>query len=219
MNCRSGFFLPVRILSRLFRGKFLHGLTQAFHRGLLGFHGRLAHLRQISDFRSYLSPLYKKEWFVYAKPPFSGPRQVLRYLARYTHRVAISNSRLVSMEGDSVTFTWKDYAHACRQRSLTVSALEFLRRFLLHILPKGFMRIRHYGFLANRHRKEKVELCRRLLAAESEDGKQDAELYERAPTEPSDPRELCPACKRGILVCVSLFSAGEMPSPIIHDTS
>ncbi|MCP3995440.1 MAG: IS91 family transposase [bacterium] len=206
ISCRPGFFLPVRVLSRLFRGKFLHHLRRAFEKGRLSFHGSLEQLRDSSAFRSYLSPLYKKKWVVYAKPPFGSPERVFNYLARYTHRVAISNSRLVSMKAGSVSFTWKDYAHGCRLRVMTLSAVEFLRRFLLHRLPKGFVRIRHYGFLANRHRKKKIELCRELVTVRKPLATQP---FIDEPQTPRDQALQCPQCSRGRLICILTFKPGE----------
>jgi hypothetical protein len=155
--CRPGFFLPVRVLSRLFRGLFLALLRAAFDRGKLSFHGRIAGLADPGEFRRALAAVSGVEWVVYAKPPFGGPRQVLKYLARYTHRVAISNRRLVALDGDEVTFRWKDYARGGEQRVMKLQAVEFIRRFLLHVLPAGFVRIRHYGFLANRVCRAKLE--------------------------------------------------------------
>ena len=163
IGCRPGFFLPVRVLSRLFRRLFLQALAAAFAEGKLEFFGDLERLQDPASFATSLKPCRRIEWVVYAKPPFGGPRQVLAYLSRYTHRVAISNQRLVSLEAGQVTFDWKDYRHPQKTKRLTVAAYEFLRRFLLHVLPPGFQRIRHFGFLANRHRQEKLALCRTLL--------------------------------------------------------
>jgi hypothetical protein len=157
------FFLPVKVLSRVFRGKFLALLKKAFRKGRLQFHGRLAELGSKTEFHALLNQAYGREWVVYTKPPFAGPEQVLRYLSHYTHRVAISNHRIISMEEGCVTFRWKDYAHGNKKRKMTLTACEFLRRFFLHVLPKGFVRIRHFGFLANRQRKALLETCRRLL--------------------------------------------------------
>ena len=162
-SCRPGFFLPVRVLSRLFRGKYLALLRAAFDQGKLTFPGRWAARADATAFAGWLRPLYAKDWVVYAKPPFGGPAQVLKYLARYTHRVAISNQRLLSLEEGRVTFRSKDYADGQRHKTLALSAEEFLRRFVQHVLPKGFVKIRHYGLLANRHREDKLRLCRRLL--------------------------------------------------------
>ena len=148
------------MLSRLFRGKFVAYLKTAFRRKELGFHGELKPLRDQRNFVEWLKRLVGTEWVVYAKPPFGGPQQVLKYLARYTHRVAISNQRLISLEHGRVTFRWKNYARASAPATMTLKAEEFIRRFLLHVLPKGFVKIRHFGFLANRGRRDNVLLCR-----------------------------------------------------------
>jgi Putative transposase/Transposase zinc-binding domain len=161
-SCRPGFFLPVRVLSRLFRGKFLAGLRALFTQGKLTMPERL---REARSFTAWLSPLHTKEWVVYAKPPFGGPEQVLKYLARYTHRVALSNQRLLKLEDGRVTFRYKDYAAGRQEKFLTLSAEEFLRRFVQHVLPKGFMKIRHYGLLASRQRAQRLRLVRGLLLA------------------------------------------------------
>jgi hypothetical protein len=185
---RYPFFLPVKVLSRVFRGKFVEGLTYAFDNGKLLFPGSLKPLLEAKAFHAFLRPLFRKDWVVYSKRPFGGPEHVLHYLARYTHRVAISNHRIVNLADGKVTFRWKDYAHKSKQRLMTVTAHEFLRRFLLHTLPRGFVRIRFYGFLANRRRRELLPLCRRLLAA----GTLTAST---APSEPKPPCAwLCPLC-------------------------
>jgi predicted Zn-ribbon and HTH transcriptional regulator len=162
---RYAFFLPVKVLSRVFRGKFIAGFKRAFHAGELTFPGRMKWLAEPKAFRAFLRSLFRKDWVVYAKRPFGGPEHVLHYLARYTHRVAISNHRIVNFADGNVTFRWKDYAHKSKQRLMTVTADEFLRRFLLHTLPRGFVRIRFCGFLANRRRGELLPVCRRLLQA------------------------------------------------------
>jgi Putative transposase/Transposase zinc-binding domain len=159
----SSFFLPVRVLSKVFRGKFADGLKRLFQARKLGFHGSLRSLADSKQFRNFLRQLFRKDWVVYAKRPFRGPEYVLQYLARYTHRVAISNHRLIAYEDGKVSFRYKDYAHGGKKRKMTVSADEFLRRFLLHVLPRGFVRIRHFGFLANRTRSRLVAICRQLL--------------------------------------------------------
>ena len=164
-SCRPGFFLPVRVLSRVFRGKYLALLRKAFAKGKLAYPGRLAHLADADAFGSWLTYLCHKEWVVYAKPPFGGPEQVLKYLARYTHRVAISNARILNVSDKGVSFGYKDYADGHRSKTMTLSGEEFLRRFVRHVLPRGFVKVRHYGFLANRHRAEKLKLCRLLLVA------------------------------------------------------
>ena len=161
--CRPGFFLPVRVLSRVFRGKFLQRLRQAFDDGRLILPTTLAGLAQPDAFTRWLTPVYRQEWVVYAKPPFGGPEQVLKYLARYTHRVAISNQRLLALEDGQVTFRYKDYAAGQRSKTMTLSAEEFLRRFVQHVLPRGFVKLRHYGLLASRGRNQRLTQCRRLL--------------------------------------------------------
>ncbi len=160
---RYPFFLPVKVLSRVFRGKFVAGLKRAFRKGKLVFPGSLRTLSQEQAFRSFLRPLFRQDWVVYAKRPFGGPQHVLQYLARYTHRVAISNHRLLDFTGGQVTFRWKDYAHGNKKRKMTLTADEFLRRFLLHTLPRSFVRIRSFGFLANRRRAALLPLCQQLL--------------------------------------------------------
>lgn len=157
------FFLPIRVLSKVFRGKFVAGLKRLFRRRKLSFHSSLKSLADSKMFRGFLRQLFRREWVVYAKRPFGGPEHVLHYLARYTHRVAISNHRLIAFQDGQVTFQWKDYAQGNKRRIMTVSADEFLRRFLLHVLPRAFVRIRHFGFLTNRNRAVLVPLCRRLL--------------------------------------------------------
>jgi Putative transposase/Transposase zinc-binding domain len=163
--CKPGFFLPVRVLSRLFRRLFLESLQNAFEAHQLRFFSDLAGLADPTTFSAHLAELKRIEWVVFAKPPFGGPQQVLAYLGRYTHRVAIANSRLVSLDQGKVSFRWKDYRHHDKAKLMTLSADEFIRRFLLHALPDGFHRIRHYGLLANGHRVAKLARCRLLLAA------------------------------------------------------
>jgi len=187
---RYPFFLPVKVLSRVFRGKFVAGLKRAFQRGELCLPGGLKPLAQDKAFRAFLRSLFRQDWVVYAKPPFGGPEHVLQYLARYTHRVAISNHRIVDFSAGKVTFLWKDYAHGSKRRRMTLTAEEFLRRFLLHTLPRGFIRIRFFGFLANRRRAALLPLCQQLL---------DANPRSRSPTPPaasagSPPLWICPHC-------------------------
>ena len=164
--CKSGFFLPVRVLSRLFRRLFLAKLSAAHHAGYLQFFGQHQNLAEARDFANYLAPLRQTDWVVYAKRPFAGPESVLAYLSRYTHRVAISNSRLIACDERGVTFKWKDYRAKPRDRykTLTLATGEFIRRFLIHVLPTGFHRIRHYGFLANHSRVKQVQRLRELLS-------------------------------------------------------
>jgi hypothetical protein len=163
ISSRSHFFLPVKVLSRVFRGKFVAGLKRAFRRKKLAFHGACLPLSNEKAFAQFLRTLFRQDWVVYSKPPFGGAKYVLQYLARYTHRVAISNHRISDMTDTHVTFRWKDYAHHNRRRVMTLGHEEFLRRFLLHVLPKGFPRIRYFGFLANRRRGQLLPLCRALL--------------------------------------------------------
>lgn len=167
ISCRPGFLFPVRVMGQLFRGHFLAELKAAFARGELSFYGSIAALADAAAFHRYLKPLYKSSWVVYSKPPFGGPACVIKYLARYTHRVAISNHRLLAASNGKVSFAYKDYADKSKRKVMTIDAAEFLRRFLLHILPKRFQRIRHYGLFANRHRKQRLETCRRHLASDS----------------------------------------------------
>jgi hypothetical protein len=205
--CRPGFFLPVRVLSRLFRGKFLAGLQAAYARGRVGCHGKLATLADATAFAAWLAPLYAQDWVVYAKAPFGGPEQVLKYLARYTHRVAISNARLLSLDDDGVTFRYKDYADDRRTKQMTLSAAEFLRRFLQHVLPSGLVKIRHYGLLANRYREANLRVCRALLLVvaaalvSARDG--DGEVVCSLP---------CPSCGGGVWQVVA-----RVPRPTVAD--
>jgi hypothetical protein len=218
---RPGFFLPVRVLARLFRGKLLNQLRRVHANGDLAFHGALAPLANRAAFQTYLAPLYETDWVVYSKPPFGGPAQVLKYLSRYTHRVAISNRRLVDMKDGRVSFLWRDYAHGSRRKLMTLGATEFIRRFLLHILPKGFVRIRHYGFLANRTRKQNLAVCRELLGAQAptKSAQPDGTHIE----ERSQPSILCPVCRLGTMITVLAFEAGELApcqgATAIDDTS
>jgi hypothetical protein len=191
------FFLPVHALSRLFRGKFVAGLKQLVAEGKLHFRGSQQHLAAPGGFSSFLRQLHQQGWVVYAKPPFGGAEHVLNYLARYTHRVAISNHRLVAFENDRVSFRWRDYAHGGKKKVMTVSAREFLRRFLLHVLPGGLVRIRHFGLFANRRRSAGLERCRSLLGlAECAD-----------PPEPPSLR--CPTCS-GIMLIVEQLTCGQL---------
>jgi hypothetical protein len=186
--CRPGFFLPVRVLSRVFRGQFVAGLRAALDAGKLQRPAALA--EPVAQARWYAS-LYAKDWVVYAKRPFGGPERVLKYLARYTHRVAISNSRLLELRAGRVTFRYKDYADAQRQKTMTLDADEFLRRFVQHVLPKGFVKIRHYGLLANAQREARLALCRRLLLVANVVAS--VPRADSAAIAPAQPRS-CPQC-------------------------
>jgi hypothetical protein len=202
IGCRkSSFFLPVRLLSRRFRTSFLRSLKRAFRQGNLHFSGELQSLAEPATFAELCQNAAAVDWVVHVKPPFGGPRRVLKYLARYTHRVAISNHRLRALENGRVSFEWKDYAHRSQTKLMTLDAVEFLRRFLLHVLPTGLVRIRQFGFLANRFRKHKLELCRALLAARCPSAHADtgsAELLQ-------DPQR-CPICRLGRLLVIELLA-------------
>lgn len=219
--CKPGFFLPVRVLSLLFRRLFLERLQNAFDAGKLRFFTTLEHLRDRREFARYLEPVSKSKWVVYAKRPFAGPEQVLDYVGRYTHRVAISNNRLLDIEAGQVSFRYKDYRNQSQQKTMTISAEEFIRRFLLHVLPHSFHRIRYYGIQGNRYRKEKLNLCRQLLGM----------AIPEVPTEPSESQDfrdlheeltgtslrICPVCRRGHMVLIDMLAASR--SPAIKDTS
>ena len=202
----SKFLLPLSVLKTVFRGKFIDGLKDAFRQQRLTLAGQIQHLNRPKCFAAFIRKLHQHEWVVYAKPPFGGPEQVLRYLGRYTHRVAISNHRLLSFDGNQVTFRWRDYAHGNKQRTMTLAAIEFIRRFLMHVLPKGFVRIRHFGFMANYQRSASLELCRQLLGMTPA-------APETEMTAPSSVR-LCPAC-RGPLIVIERLTAAQIAWPLI----
>ena len=209
--CRPHFFLPVKVLSRRFRRLFLDALEQAARRGTLTLTGRCQGLAAPPAWQRFLGALRSTEWIVYAKEPLRTPQHVLKYLARYTHRVAISNQRLLTLENGQVTFRYKDYQRGHRLRTLTLDAVEFLRRFMLHILPRGFQRIRHFGFLANRIRQSKLTHCRTLVRQQA--GVPPAMRVEaKAPPEQEDRGGVCPACQRGRLVWVETLH----PLPAVY---
>ena len=195
------FFLPVKVLSRVFRGKFVAGLRRAFRKNKLVFFGACRSLAQEKAFSAFLRTLFREDWVVYAKRPFGGPEHVLHYLARYTHRVAISNHRLVDVTDANVTFRWKDYAHHNQRRTMTLTHEEFLRRFLQHVLPKGFPRIRYFGFLANRRRSALLPLCRTLLAVQPPPA---SETLTATPI-----LSLCPRCQ-GPMRIIERLTADEL---------
>ena len=210
---RDRFFLPVQVLRRVFRGKFVAALREVFAAGQLGFYGDLKLLAEAKAFASFLRPLFRHNWVVYCKPPFGGPEQVLRYLGRYTHRVAISNHRLVSLEGRQVTFRWRDSAHGNQQRLMTLAVEEFLRRFLLHVLPPGFVRIRHFGFLAHRRRAALLPLCFQFLGRPADllpvPEPQPGEKEGGSTHPPSTSTWSCPLCG-GPMIILERLSAAEM---------
>jgi hypothetical protein len=224
VSCRPGFFLPVRVLSSLFRRLFLESLERAFDAGKLQFFSSLELLRKRPAFTRHLASLKERDWVVYAKAPFAGPEQVLDYVGRYTHRVAISNNRLLDIDNDQVRFKWKDYRGGDRVKTMALTAEEFIRRFLLHVLPDGFRRIRYYGFLGNRHREEKLAVCRRLL------GMQVAENAVPEPPTETDYRDRyeeltgrslrqCPQCRQGNMVVVRILPRLCAKSPTVIDSS
>ena len=194
---RDGFFLPVKVLSKVFRGKFVAGLRRAFGSGKLSFHGEIKGLASQRLFRAFVRSLYGTDWVVYSKKPFRGPEHVLQYLARYTHRVAISSHRLLAFKDGRVTFRWKDYAHGNKQKAMTLSVDEFLRRFLLHVLPRGFVRIRFFGFLSRRTRARLLPICRTLVGAIP---------HESAEATPAVSRSFtCPSCG-GAMAIIESFT-------------
>src|SRR5271166_545625 len=205
ISSRRSFFLPIKVLSRVFRGKFVAGLRSAFLTGTLQFHGSLLPLAEPRAFAAWLRVLFRHDWVVYSKKPFGGPEHVLRYLGAYTHRVAISNHRLVSLADGQVTFRWRDSAHKNKQRLMTLPVEEFLRRFLLHLLPRSFVRIRNFGFLANRQRAALLPLCFRLL-------QQPARSQTRVASSAAPSTQLlciCPLCG-GIMRVVERLSAAQL---------
>jgi hypothetical protein len=224
VSCRPGFFLPVRVLSRLFRRLFLEKLTAAHQAGRLQFFGDHLHLVERRAFTAYLAPVRKIEWVVYAKPPFGGPEAVLAYLSRYTHRVAIANSRLIALDDKAVTFRWKDYRAKGRDRQklMTLAPGEFIRRFLIHVLPSDFHRIRHYGLFANGGRAENIARARELLAVETLQDEPD-NLEISNDDEAKTLAHPCPSCG-GRMIIIETFERGGAPrappaSPIRIDTS
>jgi hypothetical protein len=220
ISCRPNYVLPVPVLRLLFRRLFLNYLEQAFDAGELQFFSSLEPLRTRHAFLRHIAPTRKIKWKVYAKPPFAGPEQVLKYVARYTHRVAISNDRLLGLDDGKVQFRWKDYRDNSRHKTMTLVAEEFIRRFLLHVLPEGFQRIRYYGFLANRYRAEKLALCRQLLqipppAPNLEVKKDYRDRYEEVT---GVSLKTCPQCHHGTMIVIETFECAPCRAPRM-DTS
>jgi len=222
VSARPGFLFPIPVLRSLYRGKFLAGLKVLYDEGRLRLPGHLAELSDPLRFEAFLSPLHEIEWVVYAKPPFAGPEMVFRYLGRYTHRVAISNQRLVGLDGDDVSFRYKDRAAEDRWKTLRLPALEFIRRFLLHILPDRFVRIRYFGLLAHRHRRRLLALSRDLLGVPAAATEAGSPTEADAAPEPWHERLLrltgfdallCPACKVGRLRLVATLAAQRTAAP------
>jgi Putative transposase/Transposase zinc-binding domain len=222
ISCRPRFFLPVRVLSALFRRLFLERLEQAFAAGKLKFFNSLAGLADGLKFARYLAPLRKAKWVVYAKPPFAGPQEVVDYVGRYTHRVAISNNRLLDIGNGRVTFRYKDYRQAGEQKTMTLEAEEFIRRFLVHVLPSGFQRIRYYGFLGNRYRQQKLARCRQLLgmaAAKPPVSDAGTDYRDRYEELTGNSLRRCPRCERGHMVVVQILPRSVSQAPAFIDSS
>ena len=223
ISCRTGFFLPVRVLSQLFRRLFLAYLLKAFDAGKLAFFSSLQSLRDRSTFLGHMAPTLKTEWVVYAKRPFAGPEQVLDYVGRYTHRVAISNNRLLDIEEGKVTFRYKDYRHDAKQKTMTLEAEEFIRRFLLHVLPEGFQRIRYYGLLGNRYREQKLAHCRELLGmpppCEPLASQAAKDYHERCKELTGSSLRECPVCHQGRMLVTEILPRTPHRRTAIRDTS
>lgn len=221
VRSRDRFLLPIRILSRLYRGKFLAYLAEAARAGALQFAGVTAPLATATGFDTFLRAQRRKEWVVYAKPPFGSPEQVLKYLARYTHRVAISDRRILAIQEDKVVFRYRDRIRGDHQRTMTLDGVEFLRRFLLHVLPTGFVRIRYFGFLANRDRAARLARCRELIGPASVEASSPAPSSAPTPTTEDHDRHRCPSCGTGRLRCVGILPpvVPDAAAPTTRDTS
>jgi hypothetical protein len=216
VSSRKGFFIPVRVISALFKGKFLDLLKKCFKSDALVFPDPIRHLKPSEDFERFRNQLYRKKWVVYCKPPFDGVQGVLQYLGRYTHRIAISNNRILNIRNDEVSLLWRDYADQNRQKIMTLKANEFIRRFLLHVLPSRYVRIRHFGLLANRKRKDTIALCRKILG----DGKTVTQQNDRKETWQEQlfricgiDVTLCPVCQKGRMYRVALLLPYRCNSP------
>ena len=214
--CRRGFFLPIRVISALFRGKFLDLLKDYFKKDDLVFPDSLSHLKDPGDFETFRKNLYHKNWVVYCKPPFDGPKGVLQYLGRYTHRIAISNNRILSVRDGNVSFLWRDYADHNRPKTMTLKAGEFIRRFLLHVLPARYVRIRHFGLLANRKRKDNIAACRKMLDSGKPVTKENARIetwQEQLLRICGIDVTTCPVCQKGRMCRVKLLLPYRCNSP------
>ncbi len=216
VSCRKGFFIPVRVLSALFKGKFLDLLKRCFESDDLVFPDRIRHLKPPENFERFKSQLYHKQWVVYCRPPFDGVKGALQYLGRYTHRIAISNNRILNIQDGDVSFLWRDYADHDRQKAMTLKADEFIRRFLLHVLPPRYVRIRHFGLLANRNRKDTLALCRKILGDAKTATQQSArketwqeQLFRICGIDVT----LCPVCQKGRMCTVARLLPYRCNSP------
>jgi hypothetical protein len=216
VSSRKGFFIPVRVMSALFKGKFLDLLKRCFESDDLVFPDPIRHLKPSEDFERFTNHLYHKKWVVYCKPPFDGVKGVLQYLGRYTHRIAISNNRILNIRNGEVSFLWRDYADQNRQKIMTLKADEFIRRFLLHVLPSRYVRIRHFGLLANRKRKDTLTSCRKILGEEKTVTKQDTRKetwQEQLLRICGLDVTLCPICQKGRMIRIALLLPLRCNSP------
>jgi hypothetical protein len=216
VSCRKGFFLPVRVMSALFRGKFLDHLKHCFERDKLVFPGSISHLKEPGNFETFRKRFYDKKWVVYCKPPFSGPEGVLQYLGRYTHRIAISNNRILANRDGNVSFLWRDYADDSRKKTMTLKAGEFIRRFLLHVLSERYVRIRHFGLLANRSRKDNIAACRKIIGGEKAVAKENTKQetwQEQLLRICGIDVAACPVCQTGRMFRVALLHPLRCNSP------
>jgi len=217
VSCRKGFLIPVRVMSALFRGKFLDLLQKSFKADNIVLSGSISQLKEPETFESFRRHLYNKKWVVYCKPPFDGAKGVLQYLGRYTHRIAISNNRILANQNGKVSFLWRDYADDNRQKTMTLKADEFIRRFLLHVLPHRFVRIRHFGLLANRNRKDNIALCREILADKSspKENLKKETWQEQLLRITGIDVTICPVCQKGKMQRIEILSPHRCNSPPI----
>jgi len=216
VSCRKKFFIHVKVLSEVFSGKFLDYLKHCFKKGALVFPGSISHLKEPGDFKIFMRQIYKKKWVVYCKPPFGGPQGVLQYLGRYTHRIAISNNRILSNRDGKASFLWRDYADNNRQKTMTLKADEFIRRFMLHVLPARFVRIRHFGLLANRNRKDAIALCRKFLGSgitETKENVSKETWQEQLIRICGIDVTVCPVCQKGRMLRVAILNPLRCNSP------
>lgn len=217
VSCRKKFFIPVRVMSALFRGKFLSHLKGVFESGGLIFPGGIGHLKESHVFERFRRQFYHKKWVVYCKPPFDGAKGVLQYLGRYTHRIAISNNRIISVEGGNVSSRWRDYSDGDKQKIMTFKADEFIRRFLLHVLPDRYVRIRHFGLLANRCRKDNMTLCRELLGTHAITKEDVKETWQEHLLRITDIDVFaCPVCRTGRMFKIDELPPSRCNSPPVH---
>ena len=216
---RKNFFLPIKVVSKLFRGKFLALLKKAFKQGKLNCLGKLKDIKQIKRFNDYLRPLYQKEWVIYAKPPFGGPQQVIHYLGRYTHRVAIANERILGLKNERISFAYKDYKEGGKKKVLTLEVEEFIRRFLLHILPRGFHKIRYYGLLATRNRKTQLNEARKLLGQQPLQKPEKLPWYQLLEKITGINPLQCPKCQTGRMKPIQLILPHHRAPPIVQVAS